>query len=76
MYTYIVRIYRRKHGETENLIGLVEDPITSCKRPFKTVDEMCSILSSPTTICRRKKARDTRLYRRKDDKPNTPEKHN
>lgn len=68
MNSYIVRIYRQGQNGNETIVGLVEDPASACRRPFKSVDELCAILSSPNGICRRRKRRDVGLYRRQGDR--------
>ena len=44
MKSYIVRIYRKKPGEADDLAGLVETVGTSERLPFRTFPELTSVL--------------------------------
>jgi len=44
MDSYIVRIYRRIHGDSDELAGLVETVGTSERLPFRNFPELTSVL--------------------------------
>ena len=46
MENYIVRIYRRDHDESVNVVGIVESVETEKKQAFKNMDELTRILCS------------------------------
>jgi hypothetical protein len=42
---YIVRIYRRDHGDPERLTGLLESVEEGTRHPFHTLNELCALLA-------------------------------
>lgn len=46
MKSYIVRICRRCVDDPETLIGIVEDPESEARTPFRNLDELWLILNA------------------------------
>ena len=45
METYVVRVYRKKEEQSNEILGMVEDVEGGDKKPFTTVDEMVNFLT-------------------------------
>jgi hypothetical protein len=43
--TYIIRIYRREENGADTLVGTVEEPGVSKKKPFVNPDQLWNILN-------------------------------
>jgi hypothetical protein len=53
--TYIVRVYRRKNGIPQNLVGVVEEVGKKEKRAFTSLDDLWDILKPQKNTVQRKR---------------------
>ncbi len=53
MENYIVRVYRRDDQKPDEVIGTVERVEMNDKHPFKSLLELCEILSLSPATCKR-----------------------
>ena len=65
MENYIVRIYRRDHDESVNVVGIVESVETEKKQAFKNMDELTRILCNPKRKLASKRKKSNRKIRKK-----------